>query len=253
MEMALAHTTTVAKSRVPELRAFAKLSERAYRELMAELQRYARRVVAGNVVLQDGEENERVLIVLDGWMAITKCLEDGESQIIDFALPGDVLDPSSGDGHTSGVTLEVVSDARVSLLPNARWHRLLSDHPQLAHYIANVAGAAQARMSERMLRLGKGSAQTRIAHTLIELCVRLKAAGQTVECQYHLPLTQKDIGDFVGLSSVHVCRTLRRLERAGIIDVTDHIDVKILDIDALAEIAQIDPARLAAEATPART
>ena len=55
----------------------------------------------------------------------------------------------------------------------------------------------------------------------------------------------------MGLSSVHVCRTLRRLERSGIIDVDDHIDVKILDIDALAELAQIDPVRLAQEATPA--
>lgn len=235
----------------PIPRVFSGLGEQALRAVATELTRHSRRVVAGAVVLHDGETFDGVLVVLDGWVASTKCLEDGEAQIIDFALPGDILDPAAGDGRTTGVSIEAVTDARISVVPVAYWQRLVSDYPQVGELVDHASGAARARASERILRLGKGSAQTRIAYTLIELCVRLKAAGETAVCEYHLPLTQRDIGDFVGLSSVHVCRTLRRLERAGMIDVDDHIDVKILDIDALARIAQIDPARLTEEATTA--
>lgn len=251
MAIAAPSTNSLVQQIKPGLRPFSILPHNVYSELMRELQRFACRAPSGKVVLHDGEASERVLVVLDGWMASTKCLEDGETQIIDFAIPGDVIEPASGDGRTAGFNVEAMSDARVSLLPEAHWEQLLSKFPQLAEIVENVAAAARTRTSERLLRLGKGTAQTRVAYTLIELCVRLKAAGATSVCQYHLPLTQKDIGDFVGLSSVHVCRTLRRLERSGIIDVDDHIDVKILDIDALAELAQIDPVRLAQEATPA--
>ena len=62
-----------------------------------------------------------------------------------------------------------------------------------------------------------------------------------------MPLGQQQLGDFTGLSSVHVCRTLRRLNRVGVIWTGDHMDITIKDLPALAELAQVDLAALRKE------
>jgi CRP/FNR family transcriptional regulator, anaerobic regulatory protein len=68
---------------------------------------------------------------------------------------------------------------------------------------------------------------------------------------FHIPMTQQQLGDFTGLSAVHICRTLRRLQRAGILTVTDHMNVVIHNLDALAKIAGIDPGSLHQQIVPA--
>ena len=102
-----------------------------------------------------------------------------------------------------------------------------------------------------MLRLGKSCAETRIAYVLIELCLRLSACAQPAgDCAFHVPLGQQQLGDFIGLSSVHVCRTLRRLSRQGIITTGDHMDIEIHDLTALTELAGVDLADLRTEIIP---
>jgi CRP-like cAMP-binding protein len=101
-----------------------------------------------------------------------------------------------------------------------------------------------------MLRLGKGSAETRIAYAIIELCIRLGMIGKVPDCGFHIPLTQQQLGEFVGLSSVHVCRTMRRLTRLGVISMEGHMDITIHNMDALAEIAGVDPDALENEIIP---
>jgi CRP-like cAMP-binding protein len=102
-----------------------------------------------------------------------------------------------------------------------------------------VTSAALARISERVLRLGKAPAETMIAFVLFELCLRSSA-----QCLYgkefHIPMTQQQLGDLCGLSAVHICRTLRRLGRNGVLSVTDHMKVTIHDVDELTRIADID-------------
>ena len=80
----------------------------------------------------------------------------------------------------------------------------------------------------------------RIAYVLIELCIRVGGRGTGCDGEFHVPLGQQQLGDFTGLSSVHVCRTLRRLNRVGVIWTEDHMDITIKDLPALAELAQVD-------------
>ncbi|WP_375551785.1 Crp/Fnr family transcriptional regulator [Rhodophyticola porphyridii] len=212
--------------------------------------RTAQQIRAGTVILQDGDEFDKVILVVDGWLSSSKSFEDGEAQIIDFILPGDILYATNGDGTTVGLTLEAITDARVSIVPARTWQTMLKASPDLARAVGRIRAAAQARTSERLLRLGKGSAPMRIAFAILELSLRLRSLGHDMEETFHLPLTQKAIGDYTGLSSVHVCRTMRRLVRHNIIETSDHIDIRILDLAALSEIAGIDVERLEQEITP---
>ncbi|MEI4196849.1 Crp/Fnr family transcriptional regulator [Roseovarius sp. E0-M6] len=216
-------------------------------EMRQALQTRKREYCAGTILKVEAEENTATYCVLSGWLALSKSTIDGERQIIDVILPGEILHPTSADGHSSWIQIETLSRASLAVVPRAEWSKLEATDPTIRKLEATTIAASMSRMSERMLRLGKGTAESRIAYALIELCLRLTAIRQSKNREYHLPMTQKDLGDFVGLSSVHVCRTLRRLNRNGVISTMDHMDIRIHDVETLAHIAEVDLDRLRSE------
>ena len=207
-------------------------------------------VAKGTILKAEGEESHVRFHVAEGWLAVSKSLKDGGKQTLEFILPGESYDPTAADGSTSFVHLEALCDAQVVTIDRKSWARLLQDHPDLQHAQRLRDIAAQARQSERMLRLGRSSAETRIAYALIELCMRLSGVGTSYDEAFHVPLGQQQLGDFTGLTAVHVCRTLRRLNRLGMIETGDHMDIAIHDVSALAELAGIDLGVLRKEIIP---
>ena len=205
---------------------------------------------AGTILKIEGGDSSSVYVVLSGWLALSKSLADGARQIVDIVLPGGIVDPTSADGDTSAVQIEALSYAKVAVVPRGAWTKFGASEPMARHLQAATIAAAQSRMSERMLRLGKGSAETRIAYALIELCMRAEAIGERRKGVCHLPLTQQLLGEYVGLTSVHVCRTMRRLTRNGVISIADHMDIVIRDPDTLADIAGVDLASLRQQIIP---
>lgn len=214
------------------------------------LVRDKRTVDKGTILKNEADESSGRFYILEGWLAASKTLQDGEQQILDFVLPDETYDPTSADDSTSFVQLEVLCDAVIAIIDRAAWERLLQDHPDLRYTEKINEFAAQARHSERMLRLGKSSAETRIAYALIELCMRLTAINLTEDGTFQIPLGQKQLGDFTGLSSVHVCRTLRRMNRLGLITTQDHMDITIHDVSKLAKLAEVDLGTLRKEIIP---
>lgn len=214
------------------------------------LDRHARPFDAKKLLLLQGDESSAVIYVIDGWLALTKSLENGEKQIIDFALPGDIVDPSAADGTTAAINVQAQTDGNAAVVPRATWEELLRSWPRLYELTQNAEAATLARRAERMLRLGKGTAEMRVAYALIEFCIRLDPTLKRSTPGFHIPITQQQLGDFIGLSSVHVCRTLRRLVRNEILSVEDHMDIQFHEKEALARIAGIAPADLRREIIP---
>lgn len=206
---------------------------------------HEKRVVArGKALTSEGDDSHKRFYVSQGWLAVSKSLKNGEQHILEVILPGETFDPTAADGKTSFVKVEALCDAVVISIDRTVWTRLLRDSPELWHAENLKDVAAQARQSERILRLAKSRAETRIAYVLIEMCLRLSAFGATSGCAFHMPLGQQKLGEFTGLSSVHVCRTLRRLVRQGIVTTGDHMDVVIHHMAALADLAGVDIAAL---------
>lgn len=205
------------------------------------LDKKSRVLPQGTNLVFEGEEASSLFLVQSGWLAALKSLPEGERQIVDVILPGEIYDPISADGDTSFVTLEALSEAKVMVVGRSMWARLLDEQPDLRHFEAKMAAALRARQSERTLRLGKSSAETRIAYVLIELCMRMTAIGAVDKSgSFHVPLNQQRLSELTGLSSIHVCRTLRRLNRQGVITTGDRMDIEIHDGAMLADIAGVD-------------
>ncbi|MCV2868399.1 Crp/Fnr family transcriptional regulator [Defluviimonas sp. WL0002] len=202
---------------------------------------------AGALLGMEADAAKAVYFVLSGWLASSKSLRNGQRQIVDIQLPGEFIDTRLSDMQASATQIETLTPVTLAVVPRGNWMRLLQEYPEiLARHERDVA-AVLSRMSERMLRLGKSSAQARIAYTLIELGLRSSAFGPGESQEFHIPMTQQSLGDFTGLSSVHVCRTLGQLERMGVVSTNGHMDILIHDIEQLAAIAEIDVALLRGE------
>lgn len=198
----------------------------------------------GQVLVMEGAETNSVLCVLGGWLSQSKCLPEGEIQIVDFALPGDIVESGATGGSVSAVTIEALTDVKVAVVPAPTWEAMKRSRPDLGRVVSSIRAASRARLAERMLRLGRGRAVMRMAYALLELQVRLEAIGQSTAGRFHLPMNQRVLGDFIGLSSVHVCRTLGQLTGSGIIEMEGHMTIHIRQIEVLAEMAGVDPQTL---------
>jgi len=96
---------------------------------------------------------------------------------------------------------------------------------------------------EWMVGLGRREAYARVAHLLCELYVRLKAVGLANGHAYELPLTQAELGDAFGLSTVHVNRTLQDLRGEGLITLGSR-SVTVKDWERLRAAGEFDPTYL---------
>lgn len=205
---------------------------------------------AGSILTLEGEGAGGLYVLVSGWLVAAKSMIDGSRQIVDVVLPGGFLDPASADACTNAVEVQALTDVSFAAIPRPDWQRLLRERPDIARLSERSARAAMARITGRMLRLGKGRAETILAFVLCELCVRSSPGGLIEGHAYHIPMTQQQLGDFCGLSAVHVCRTLRRFKDAGILDPRAQMRIVICDLDALAAIAEIDPEALCRQIVP---
>jgi CRP-like cAMP-binding protein len=227
-----------------------RLDGAARAELVERLSRAARTVPAGAEILHEGGPAGAAVWVLDGWVALSKSLEDGRSQTVDLVLPGDLIPARPGARAVSPVAATALTSARLATLPKGS--ASAAPLPALAELIEELAAGAAARQWERMLRLGQSNAVERVAFLLIELHVRLGQAGGRGRARDHLPMpiTQGALGAVAGTSHETVCRTLARLEADGLV-ARRGPSIRLLDLSALEALAQVSAERLSAGILPA--
>lgn len=117
--------------------------------------------------------------------------------------------------------------------------RLLEEHPAIARSLRMSTLVDEATLREWLVNVGCRSAIERIAHLFCELLVRLQIVGFASEDSYEFPVTQLDLADTVGLSNVHVNRSLQELRRQGVIELRGRT-LKILDRHRLKSIAEFN-------------
>lgn len=202
---------------------------------------HERKCAAGTMLVLEGEDCQHTYIVRSGWLAVAKTTKGGDRQILDFALPGDIIDLPHVMRRNSPIQVEALTFAKVSEIPALTWDRLQAEDPDIADLKNRHMVAVLGRFAHGMLRLGKGRAENRLAFVLMELCVRLRAIGQFRKGTFRVPITQQELGDFAGLSAVHVCRTMQRMQRNGILSTKNHTEITIRDMTALADMAGVEP------------
>ena len=154
-------------------------------------------------------------VVLSGWLCEMRILPDGRRQIFSFLLPGDpfVIEEDTDIGRRGVVALTRVEaiDLTNPLLAN------LEARDSLAQAVLEAAEWRQERLLDHMVRIGRLTARERVLHLLLELFDRLDGVGLVKSDSFRIPLTQNIFADALGLSLVHINRTLKQLRQEGLI------------------------------------
>jgi CRP-like cAMP-binding protein len=196
-------------------------------------------VNAGATLLRQGEPVARPAVLLHGWAGATRTLTDGRRQVLDFLLPGSLIATQAGLYDVSDCAVLALGPVTLAWLDREVWIGLHAETPRLAMALTWLQQREAAHLAERLASLGRRTARERLAHLLVELWVRANAAGLTAEGQLDLPVTQALLADALGLSAVHVNRSLQALRREGLL-VQERGGLRDLDLEGLRRVARFD-------------
>lgn len=198
-----------------------------------------RTVSAGTGLFAEGDASDNLYVVLDGWMLQYRILEDGRRQILDFALAGAVLGYRAESEAALAFSVEALTDAEVAVIPLKNVGKLLSGGTESAIILLEAANDALLDVFDSLTDIGRRTAREAVAHFLFRMDRRIRRnAKQNKGGAVSFPLCQEHIGDALGLTSVHVCRTLGKLRNDRLVELGQG-RLRILDVDALAKEAGV--------------
>jgi CRP-like cAMP-binding protein len=179
---------------------------------------------------------------MEGFACRYKLRPNGARQITDYLLPGDHcnLDTLPGEKLGSLIALTPTKVARISFDALSSAQR---DYPGIARAFRKAAVVEGAILREGLMNMGRRSADERLAHFFCELYARMHAVGLVQRHSFRVPLTQFDLGDTLGLSYVHVNRTLQSLRQQGLFTLSSKT-LTILNPEGLKQLAGFDPSYL---------
>lgn len=194
-------------------------------------------------VVITGSHHDCVYFNHDGWLARYKILHKGSRQILDFILPGQVFGLPACLFPRAPYSVLTITPATVSAIPFDMIDNVFERDPAMAKALFSSTVQEAAILGEHLTCTGRRSAYERVSHLLLELFVRLNTRHRSGEMTLTIPLTQEFIADALGLTAVHVNRTLRALRQDKLIAV-DGRSITIVDFDALSQLSDFEKSYL---------
>lgn len=195
---------------------------------------------SGDEVIGEGDQPEYVHVVLDGAAYRYKLLADGSRQIMAWLVPGDFCDLHIAILDSMDHNIGVLSDSKIALIRPEAVVKLTETSPTLSRALWWAALVDEAILREWLVGMGRRPADRQIAHLFCELRDRLQAVGQAPGNVLQMPVTQQQLADTVGLTGVHVNRTIQELRRLDLITWRGR-KLTIKDVDGLQAFAGFDP------------
>lgn len=222
------------------LEAFTKLSQQD-RALIDRLTRKnVRELGPRRDIVREGEKPRAVNVVLEGWACRYKQLPDGRRQVVSFFTPGDLCDTNVFILKEMDHSIGTITRVRYAEIMPADFEVLMGHSPRITQALwwNELVNAAVSR--EWTTNVGQRTAFERLAHVFCEMFLRLRCVGLTEDGSCPWPLTQTDLADATGLTSVHVNRTLQELRRQELVELHGK-RLRIRDLEALKQVAMFNP------------
>ena len=167
--------------------------------------------------LREGEKPESCSILLEGFAYRQKLTSSGGRQILSLHIPGEPLDFQNLFLDEADHNVQMLTRGQVAMVPRGELQALARSRSGISHAILTVILIEAAIFREWVVNVGRRDSRTRLAHVLCEFAVRLEAQGLTEDYGYELPMTQEQLADVLGLTPVHVNRTIKALEMEKLI------------------------------------
>ena len=169
-----------------------------------------------SVIGREGDDDDRIFFVRSGWGLLFRGLQNAERQILDTPLRGDMVGFRSVNGPRFATFLALTEMSVYEVSRKDLVSAMLLDST-LGNNITCILARMNAILSEHLTSAGRRNAITRTAHFLLELEERLSNVGLASHGRYECPLIQNELADILGMSTVHVSRTLSELRKADLV------------------------------------
>lgn len=187
------------------------------RRLVLDLPYRLRQLDAGSFLVREGDKPMNCMILATGYAYRQKVTGDGSRQILAVCIPGDAVDLQNMFLDISDHSVQLLTQAKVTDVPRDSLQQLVLRRPAIGTAIIQLTLVEASILREWVVNVGRRDARERIAHILCEFAVRLESRGLTNDHGFELPMTQEQLADATGLTSVHVNRVLKSLEADGLI------------------------------------
>lgn len=187
------------------------------RSVLVKLEERQRSLRRGSVLQREREKISDLFILRQGMMMSYVLMGDGSRQILRFFFPGDMVALPSAIYEEAPETISTLTDCVVAQFDLPMLMAATQGHPRLGALFSVYTQIEQVATNDRLASLGRTAAKARIASLLLDMRDRLRRTDSAVGASFPLGLTQEEIGDATGLTSVHVNRMMRQLESEGMI------------------------------------
>jgi CRP-like cAMP-binding protein len=198
------------------LRVRSSLDDDALQALQA-LPYKVRHLESSTYILREGDFPESCAILLDGFAYRQKLTGEGARQILALHIAGEPLDFQHLFLNVADHSIQMLTYGAVAMIPRKAMQGLVLCNPAIAGAVVTSVLVDSSISREWVLNVGRRDARSRIAHLLCEFGIRMKSLGLAGPDACELPITQEQLADATGLTTVHVNRTLKALEAAGLI------------------------------------
>ena len=223
---------------VSRLRTSSGISEDDVGEILA-LPIVVRHYAAEQPVVIDGQIATECCLVAEGFCARSKTLADGRRQILSIHIPGEIPDLMSLFLHVMDHDLSTLTPCTLGLISHDVLQKLHRRRPNVAEIFWRDTLIDAAMFREWIVNVGQRTAPARLAHVMIELRERLKVIGRLDGNSFEMPLTQEQIGEALGITTVHANRVIRQLREEGIVEL-HRGRVTVFDERRFLELADFD-------------
>lgn len=198
------------------------------------------RAERGERIIEQDRVGQSLYTILEGIAIRFRELEDGRRQIVSVMFPGDLVGLQGAFDERATHSVEAITPCRLCVFDRSRFRDLIADKPDLGFDLTWLAAKEERALEEHIVALGRRSAKERVAYLAVWLLSRARKSciveDSEVLC---LSITQSQIADMLGLSLVHTNRTIKALDRSGLVHWKQR-EVVIPDLDKAAEFANFD-------------
>jgi CRP-like cAMP-binding protein len=197
---------------------------------------------AGAPIYLEGAGSPYLYTVLEGWAFRYKSLADGRRQIVSYALAGDFIGLQGATKQPMDCGVEALTNVRLCIFSRDSLFSLFVKHPSLAFNVTWLAAREERFLDENLLTVGRRTAIEKVAHLILHMFLRARELNLIQAGRLSLPLTQQHLADTLGLSLVHLNKTLKKLRATGFI-APDGRGLVVKDEEGLAGLAGVELSR----------
>lgn len=197
-------------------------------------------VKRGQDLLRQGDRPSDSVAVISGLLQRYTTTPEGVRQIHSLYLPIDTPCLETIHIEVMDNNLGALAPSRVVKVPHSELFRVMRERPNLQALFWRETLVQASMFREWLMRNSRKLAHAQLAHFFCEMLFRARASGIADGYACDLPATQEDIADALGMTSVHVNRTLMMLRSAGLVELRGG-RLEVRDWDELAMVAEFDP------------